>query len=192
MPNPRRNRDALIIVILILAMFLVWRGRRAQPFDQPTVVAQVRELNQLATVRFTLQRVVSLTEQKQPVGSETILLIVQATVDAGVNLAALRPDDVIRRPDGAVVIRLPAATILNLALDEKQTKVWDRQKTWWTPWVAYSRDLEHNARLSGLDSAQKAALEMGILDQAQRNAETAIRSLLKLVGVQTVVFVRAT
>ena len=69
---------------------------------------------------------------------------------------------------------------LNAFIDEKETKVWDREKTWWTPWVPFSLDLEQRARLAGLDAAKKAALEMGILTQAQRNAETSIRVTLEL------------
>jgi len=37
---------------------------------------------------------------------------------------------------------------------------------------------------------EKAAIEMGILKQAERNAETAIRGLLQALGVQSVTFVR--
>jgi hypothetical protein len=81
-------------------------------------------------VKYTIQKVVGLTEQKQPVGSESILLIVQASVQAGIDLASLGPDDVMVRPDGTVVVLLPAAKILHVSIDETETKVWDRQKTW--------------------------------------------------------------
>ena len=37
------------------------------------------------------------------------------------------------RSDGTVVERLSAAKILNISFDEKETRVWDRQKTWRTP-----------------------------------------------------------
>src|SRR6185295_2205167 len=136
-------------------------------------------------------KVVGLREQKQPLGSEAILLIIQASVQAGIDLASLHADDVTLRSDGTVVVRLPAAKILNVSIDESETKVWDRTKTWWTPWVPYSLDLEQRARMAGVEAVNKAALDMGILGQAERNARTSIQGLLGLAGVKSVQIVPA-
>jgi hypothetical protein len=155
------------------------------------VVTQVRQLNQLATVRYTVQKVVGLKEPKHPVGEESILLVMQARVEGGIDLSSLRDEDVFRRPDGALVVRLPSAKILNVAVDEKETKVWDRTKTWWTPWIPYSIDLEQRARTAGLEAVRQSALEMGILKDAERNAESSIRGLLGLAGIQSVVILPA-
>ena len=92
---------------------------------------------------------------------------------------------------GTVVVRLPPPQVLNVAIDEKNTKVWDRSKTWWAPWIPYSLDLEQRARLEGIEAVRQAALENGILAQAQRNAETSIRGLLTLAGVKSVVVIPA-
>lgn len=180
--------------LLIVGLFaIVWfSGQQiADRPDAPVVVTQVRQLNQLATVRYTVQKVVGLREQSYPVGEESILLVVQAAVEAGVDLAGLTEKDVEVQSDGSVTLRLPAARILNVSLDEKQTQVWDRRKTWWTPWVPYSKDLETRARQKGVESAKQGALEMGILRQAEQNAESAIRALLNLAGVKNVRIVPA-
>lgn len=152
---------------------------------------QVQQLNQLATVKYTVQKVIGLEERKQPVGSETILLIIQASVQAGIDLASLQAQDVTLRSDGTVVLKLPPAKILNVSVDEKETKVWDRSKTWWTPWVPYSLDLEQRARRTGVEEINKAALDMGILYQAERNAESSIKGLLGLAGIKSVLIVPA-
>ena len=130
-----RTRFALTVILLVALFLLIRRSQTGPEMDAKAVVAQVRQLNQLATVRYTVQKVVGLREEKQPVGSESILLVIQARVEAGIDLAGLREQDVFRRPDGALVVRLPPPKILNVAVDEKETKVWDREKTWWTPWV---------------------------------------------------------
>ncbi len=156
------------------------------------MLATVQQLNQLTTVRYTVQRIVTLTDEKYPVGSESILLIVQARVEAGVDLASLRPKDVVTGKDGTVTVLLPPSKILNVAIDEKETKVWDRQKTWWTPWVPYSLDLEKRARIMGLDAAKESAIQMGILTASEKNAETSVRSLLGLAGVNAITIVPAT
>lgn len=170
-----------VLVILIVGALLLRSGLRwpwrPQSLSTPSVVTQIRQLNQLATVRFSIQRVVGLTEPKIPVGEESILLIVQGDVQAGVDLADLRQEDVMLSEKRAVV-RLPAPKVLASYLDENQTKVWDRHVTWWTPWVPYSTDLEHRARMQALDEIRKAAISMGILDRASQNAENAIRQFL--------------
>ena len=188
----RRRPILAALLIVILAIFLATRRYSRTPdLDAQSVVTQVRRLNQLATVRYTVQKVVGIKEDKQPVGSESILLVMQARVEAGIDLSGLREQDVFRRPDGALVIRMPEAKILNVAVDEIQTKVWDRTKTWWTPWVPYSIDLEQRARIEGLEAITRGALEMGILKDAERNAESSIRGLLGLAGVKNVVVLPA-
>jgi hypothetical protein len=151
---------------------------RIRAFDSAAVVTQVQRLNQLVTVKYSIQRVVGLREPKVPIGEESILLMVQGEALAGVDLSRLKPADVHYAGKQSVVITLPRAKLVNVFLDEKQTKVWDRQMTWWTPWIPYDPDLEHKARLQALDDVRSAALQMGILDQAQTNAESSIRDLL--------------
>ncbi len=186
-----RTRFALTVILLVALFLLIRRSQTGPEMDAKAVVARVRQLNQLATVRYTVQKVVGLREEKQPVGSESILLVIQARVEAGIDRAGLREQDVFRRPHGALVVRLPPPKILNVAVDEKETKVWDREKTWWTPWVPYSLDLEQRARLQGLESVKQAALDMGILKDAERNAESSLRGLLGLAGVKTTVIIPA-
>lgn len=179
---------ALVLSLaLIAALFLDLRSCQTGPFrqiDSAAVITQVRQLNQLVTVRYSIQRVVGLTEPKQPVGEESILLMVQGEVDAGVDLAHLTRDDIAYVSEHSVEVALPPAKLFNTYLDEQQTKIWDRHITWWTPWVPYDPDLEHKARLQGLSDVREAALQMGILDQAQKNAESAVRDLLGTFGIE--------
>jgi hypothetical protein len=184
-----RKTIGLVLIAICASWWLVRRAPPTPPLDSTAILTQVRQLNQIASVQYTVQKVVAIREQKQPVGSESILLILQASIEAGIDLAALRPEDVSVGSNGGIVIRLPHAQILHVSVDEKQTKVWDRQKTWWTPWIPYSVDLEQRARVAGLEEAKQTALEMGILRQAESNAMTSIRGLLGLVGVKTVVFI---
>ena len=69
-------------------------------------------------------------------------------------------------------------------IDDTQTRVWDREITWWTPWVPYNQDLERQARLKARETIEHAAIEGGILKQARQNAETAIRGLLETLGLK--------
>jgi hypothetical protein len=186
-----KGRRAVIFVSVFAIALMLWLWRREwRPyFSPPAVLGQVRQLNQLSTVKYTIQKVIGLKEQKEPIGSESILLIIQAHIEAGIDLAGMTTGDITVRSDGTVEVRLPRAKILNVSIEEKETKVWDRRITWWTPWVPYSLDLEQRARLAGLEAVKQAALEMGILAQAERNAELSIRGLLTLAGVKQVLIV---
>ncbi len=154
--------------------------------DASAVVHEIQRLNELVAVKYTIQKVIGLEENKVPFGSEKLLLFVQAEVLAGIDLSMLASGDVKRLPGERMQIALPPPKIVHIVIDDKETKVWDHQITWWTPWVPFNPDLERQARLAARDTIQQAALDMGILDQARRNAEAAIRSLLDTLGVKSV------
>lgn len=144
----------------------------------------MHKLNQLVTVRFSIQRVVGIREQKVPVGEESILLMVQGEVLAGVDLDRVRDRDISYTGTRSVVIALPPARLFNSFLDESQTKIWDRHITWWTPWVPYNPDLEHKARLQAIADVRDAALKMGILERADKNAQLSLRELFSALNLQ--------
>ncbi|MDQ6678158.1 MAG: DUF4230 domain-containing protein, partial [Acidobacteriota bacterium] len=158
--------------------------------DAAALVREVRQMNELVTVKYSVQKVVGLTEQRQPLGSESILLLVQARVLAGIDLGELTQYDVTLVSKDEVRLRLHPPRITEAFVEEKDTKVWDRRITWWTPWVSSDPDLEHKARMQALEEVRTAAVQMGILKDAQRNAENDIRAILKAFGFNKVSFVQ--
>jgi uncharacterized protein DUF4230 len=180
---------SLVCLMIVTAVYL--RGARSsgveKTLDSAAVVKEIRQLNELVTVRYGIEKVVGMKEEKSPVGTESILLLVQAKVLAGVDLADLREGDVVVSPE-VVRVHLPPPHIQEAFLDEKNTKVWDRSITWWTPWVSPDVDLEHKARLQALEDVKQAALDMGILGEARKNAETDIRGVLRAFGIGRVEF----
>ncbi len=194
-PDGRRTPVWPVIIPLLLAAmvisllgFFLWirsgHGNLISELTAPAVLTQVKRLNQLVTVKYSLQRVVGLKEERQPLGEESILLMVEGQVLAGVDLAELKDSDCEVSGARTVALHLPPARILDVSLNEKNTKVWDRHVTWWTPWVAPDPELEHRARLSALDDVKSAALSMGILSDAQKNAQTSVAELLRLMNVE--------
>ena len=175
---------------LALFGYALFLNRASRGFAPDSVITQIQKLSQLVTVRYRIQRVVGMTEAKDPVGEESILLMVEGDVQAGVDLQHLTPADVTRGKNGELAVILPAPLIVSASLDESKTKVWDRHITWWTPWVPYDPDLEHKARLRAAEDIRKAALDMGILEQARANAQTALRDLFGTLGWKVNVKVR--
>jgi Protein of unknown function (DUF4230) len=183
------------LVVLVLALLLFTRlgsllGIGPVALDSDSVITQVKKLDQLVTVKYSIQRVIGLKEEHQPLGEESILLMVEGQVLAGVDLSSLTSEDVRISGSHHLSVAVPRAKIAHVFLDEHKVKVWDRRVTWWTPWIAPDPDLEHRARLAALDDVKAAAIEMGILGDAQRNAQTAIQSFLQNLKLDATVTAR--
>ena len=178
---------ALVVTVVYIRYLTGQGGVTRKTVDTPAIVQQIQQLNELVTVKYTIQKVIGLTEEKVPFGSENVLLMIQATVKAGIDLSVLTKQQV-TCASNSVSIQLPPAKITDVYVNEKTTQVWDRSKTWWTPWVPFSRDLEQKARVAALEDVQAAAVEMGIISNAQQNAQTAIRELFRVAGVKDVIF----
>ena len=95
----------------------------------PVVVEGIRELDKLATVRWTE----SVPVTKESGGDiwecvfngEKVLVIATGNVEAGVDLGGIHKDGV-RVNGDAVTIDLPEPEILSASLDEETTRVYDR------------------------------------------------------------------
>ena len=115
-------------------------------------------------------------------------MLAVARIGAGVDLEALSPGDfTVDEATGSVRVRLPEADIVYVALDNKATQVYNRETGIFT---SGDPQLESEARLVAEEILLQSALENGLLDTAQENAETAIRELLLGLGYENVVFVR--
>lgn len=186
--------STFLVVFLVIGMAAYFRyyGPMGtflhRDLDSAAVVREVRELNELVTVRYVVQKVVGLTEDHSPLGSESILLMVQGKVLAGVDLGSVNQYNISALHGSQAEIRLPAPHVIDAFIDEANTKVWDRKITWWTPWIAPDRDLDHKARLLAIEEIRKSAVDSGILNDARANAQSSIRKFLANFGVTTVNF----
>ena len=189
------------VTVLILALagstaYLYWFGRPRgetvvhRRIDPPAIVQEIQALSELVTTKYGIQKVIGLEEEKIPFGSEQLLILVRGEVLGGIDLSRLSESDLSVGADNSLAIRLPPPRVLHVYLVEKDTQTWDRKTTWWTPWVKPNPELEKKARLIALEAVQAAAMEMGILQKAQENAETAIAAVLATAGFKEVRFER--
>jgi hypothetical protein len=155
----------------------------------PVVVEGIRELDQLATVRWTES--VPVTKEsggdlwERVFDGEKVLLIATGNVEAGVDLGDVHKDDVSVKGD-TVTIDLPEAEILSASLDEKTTRIYDRD---FSPLNFRPDDgLVEKARLRAVKKVEASARENGILDTAQGNAEDSIRAFVTTLGFEEVRF----
>jgi hypothetical protein len=107
-------------------------------------------------------------------------------VIAGIDLARLQPQDVWRSPDGTINLRLPAAEILVVRVDNAKSRVIHRDTG-----VLRRRDvdLETRARQHAEENIRTEALNKGVLTIAAESGEKKLAAFLHTVGVEKVRFV---
>jgi hypothetical protein len=150
--------------------------------DQPTVIRQIRELQRLETVSYTVDKIAS-GERENPVlpsflAGDRLLLVVHGEAIAGVDLSKLQPSDVVVDRQ-SVSIHLPQAEIFTVRLDNAKTRVYSRDTGLFsTP----DPNLEGEVRQEAERQIQAAALQDGILKTADNNARQTLTTLLTGLG----------
>ena len=155
----------------------------------PVVVEGIRELDQLATVRWTES--VPVTRETggdildRLFSGEKVIVIATGKVEAGVDLGDIDKDQVSVNGD-SVTIDLPEPEILSASLDEERTRVYDRD---FSPLnFRPDDDLVEEARLQAVQKITDAARENEILDTAEHNAEDSVRAFVTTLGFEEVRF----
>ncbi|MDQ4106279.1 MAG: DUF4230 domain-containing protein [Actinomycetota bacterium] len=116
---------------------------------------------------------------------EEVLLIAVGNVEAGVDLSSLGEEDV--RVDGeSVEVRMPEPEIFSVSLDEKETRLYDRDQGLLR--LRPDDNLVEAARLDARREIRAAARRNDILQTAERNAEESVRAFLTTLGFEEVRF----
>jgi hypothetical protein len=155
----------------------------------PVVVEGIRELDQLATVRWTES--VPVTREsggdvlERLFSGEKVLVIATGNVEAGVDMGDIHKDDVSVKGD-TVTIDLPEAEILSASLDEEKTRLYNRDLSPLN--LRPDDDLIEKARLRAVKKIAASARENGILDTAEGNAEDSIHAFVTTLGFEEVRF----
>jgi hypothetical protein len=153
--------------------------------DPVTIINQIRPLARLETIQYTVEKIITAETGQNalaPLFGDRLLFVGHGYVIAGVDLSKIRSED-IAYEDGILVIRLPKAEVFVATLDNEQSYVYDRE----TGLLTHGDiNLETAARQAAEDQIKQAALEDGILKQAQTNAELYLESLLSELGYSQV------
>ncbi len=151
----------------------------------PDVVVAIRDLAELTTAEYYVERVIDLTEKQRTVfglveAQDAILLIAAGSVTAGVDLGELRDSDVQVDPASQRArVRLPPPRILRSRIDNERTYVHRRD----TDLLARRQEhLETKARREAERAITKAAEQAEILARARRNARRSVASLVRSLG----------
>ena len=163
-----------------------------QTRTSPVVVQGIQRLDQLSTVRFNESVVITKESGgegiRQILTGEKLILVAEGDVEAGLDLSNLNREDVrLNEKNKSVTIDLPQPQILSASLDEKHTRVYDRD-VGLVPRISPSESLAEEARDEAQDKLLEAARKDDILIYAERNAEDSIRSFVTTLGFEEVRF----
>ncbi|UCF60830.1 MAG: DUF4230 domain-containing protein [Anaerolineaceae bacterium] len=157
--------------------------------DPVTIVHEVQELARLETMQYTVEKVIIAETGQGPFGflfGDRLLLVAHGVVIAGVDLSKLEAEDLWIDNTGQVVMRLPESEIFITSLDNEKSYVYDRDTGLLTHGDV---TLEATARMAAEEEIERAALEDGILAQAQLNAENYLYRMMRSLGFPDVIFV---
>lgn len=184
----------LVLATLAVGVVLGVYGPRllagpAKPQPLPDVITEVRELSRLEGVSYHVERVVDLKDKQQSLfglvtAEDAILLVASGDVVAGVDLAALKPEDVTVSADRrSVTIRLPPAEVFSARLDNDRTYVHTRQ----TDVLATRKEsLETEARRAAEQTLKSAAEDAGIIKRAEESVGRTVQALVRSLGFEQV------
>ena len=207
---------AILILVIVAGMVFFWQSmQQAQKAIQPvsdmtnnlgtevakilnptptiipdpvTIIRSVRDLARLETIQYSVEKVITAESGQGPFGflfGDRLLLVAHGTVIAGVDLEKLSPKDVWIE-DQVLYVRLPEAEVFIASLDNEQSYIYDRDLGYLTKGNA---ELETEARRAAETEILNAALEDGILAQAQQNGENYLARLFIQIGYPEVIFV---
>jgi hypothetical protein len=156
--------------------------------DPVTYINEVRALARLETIQYSVEKVITGETGGgtfQALFGDKILFVGHGTVIAGIDMAKLQPEDM-RFENGVLTVRLPPAEIFIAALNNEKSYVYDRDTGVLTkPDI----NLETLVRQRAEEEILKAALEDGILEQAQLNAEAYLLKFFAALGYPNTIFV---
>lgn len=182
----------LIIAVIFLAGILLgfmlthWAkpGGGIHEEDTATVVQEIQTLSQLVTVKYVVEKVVILDDEKW-YGDSRVLLLAHGIVKAGIDLQKLSPSD-LTISGKTITIHLPDAQITDAYLDDRQTKVIDHTTGLLR---SFDKDLEQTARETAVVDLRFAARQNGIINDAQERGRLELAVFLHQAGYEQVEFV---
>ena len=155
--------------------------------DPVTIIREVQSLARLETIQYSVEKIITAEVNQGVLGplfGDRLLLVAHGFVIAGIDLAELSAAD-LRLEDGTLFVTLPEAEVFVATLNNERSYVYDRT----TGVLRKSdRDLETAARRVAEQEILKGAIEDGILEQAQLNAEIFLERLFNTLGYLRVTF----
>lgn len=160
--------------------------------DPVTIVREVNELARLETASFEGEKVITAERGSDAFWgafSESLIFVAYGEVIAGIDLKQMGDGDIQVVDPNTVMVHLPETEVFVATLDNERSYVADRDTGLLT---SADPELETQVRQAGEQAIYEAALELGLLVDAERNAEAYMEEFLNGLGFETVIFTEDT
>ena len=155
--------------------------------DPVTIIHDVRALARLETIQYSIEKVITAEIGQGTFDflfGDRLIFVAHGVVIAGIDMEKLGPEN-LQFENGALYVTLPQAEVFIATLDNEKSYVYDRD----TGALTHGdTNLETTARQAAEQEIYKAAMEDGILDLAQQNAETYLEKFFGALGYDNVIF----
>jgi hypothetical protein len=189
-PAMRQILVSMILAVIFLAG--IWLGIKLTHWgkggglheeDTVAVVQQIQTLSELVTVKYVVEKVEVLEDEKW-YGESRVLLLAHGIVKAGIDLKKLSPADV-KISGRKITVHLPDAQITDAYLDDRQTRVIDHTTGLLRE---FDKDLEQTARETAVVDLRFAARQNGIINDANERARLELAVFLHQAGYDQIEF----
>lgn len=156
--------------------------------DPVTIIREINQLSRLETASYGMERIVTAERDNERlfgILGERLIFVAVGEVIAGVDLALMETSDMVVYDQTTVAVHLPPAEIFVATLDNDLSYVYDRERGLLG---SFDAELETQVRQSAEAAILDAALERGILQEAENNAEAYMETLLRGLGFETITF----
>jgi hypothetical protein len=180
----------LVLVIVFFAgvfassqgIFAWLTGNARTTTNVITVLDRIQMLSRLTTTRYSYSNILT-SERDMPdilkaLYGEQLVMVAVGEVIAGIDLSQITAED-ITKVDDTLVVRIPPAELQDCFFNEQASYVISRDTG------LFARPLptmDETSRRYALDNFRNRSLEDGILQDAQAQAETAVRELVMATG----------
>jgi hypothetical protein len=155
------------------------------PEPQPTLITApgvLRRIESVSILQTTIFRIDTVVRAKRDGswffnwGGQNLLLFIQGTVTAGIDLSELDEDDIdISHGRKIITITLPPAKVLSAVLDDHQVENYQGERP-----EKVDLDLLEDGLEAGRQQIAETACESGILEYATRDGKAAFEQILSV------------
>ena len=170
--------------LFIYGVYFFWQkftelSEKAEPqvvTQHNTVLEEITAIGKLELVKYNFKDVVEHKEVKNWMPDSKAVLIVSGEAIGCIDLTKVQATDVVESGD-TIIVYLPKAELCVYKINHDQTKVYDVQYAFMD-----EARLVNDAFSAAEKQIQSSALQMGILDQTEANAEKILKPLLEKVS----------
>lgn len=186
---------AIIVIVLIvcigIAVLFIWKHQQAKSLEAAeeadtsvhvltTIESEMHDIGKLCTAEYCFTMADSFTNDEAKILfikiQSSAIIQYSGTITAGIDFSNVKVD--VDDREKTVQVTIPAAEIISKEVDPDSFKILDEKSRVFNP---FSLEDGNKALGNVISGAEEDAINNGILERAQKNAESIITSMLSTV-----------